>query len=77
MQNFIPMERGPGKFQVGFSVSRSGGIDVLVKIAFFIPSEYHFPVIMINKISDKNIHDMTLIYTRVCKRIKSQNNNYC
>jgi hypothetical protein len=38
MQNFIPMERGPGKFQVGFSVSQSGGMDVLVKITFFIPS---------------------------------------
>lgn len=48
MQTFIPMERGPGKFQVGFSVSHSGGMDVMVKIIFFIPSVYHFPVIMIN-----------------------------
>jgi len=38
MQNFIPMERSPGKFLVGFSVSRSSGMDVLVKITFFIPS---------------------------------------
>ena len=71
------MERGSGKFQVGFSVSCSGGMDVLVKITFLIPSEYNFPVIMINKFSDRNIHDITLIYTRVCKRIKSQNTNFC
>jgi len=77
MQNFTTMERRPGKFQVGFSVSCSGGMDVLLKITFLIPSKYNFQVIMINKFSDRNIHDMTLIYTRVCKRIKSQNSNYC
>ena len=77
MQNFITMERGRGKFQVGFSVSCSGGIEVLVKITFFLPSEYHFPVIMTNKITDRNIHDITLIYKGVCRRIKSQNTNYC
>jgi len=71
------MERGPSKFQVGFSVSCYGGMDVLVKIIILIISEYNFPVIMINKFSDRNIHDMTLIYTRVCKKIKSQNTNYC
>lgn len=77
MQNFILMERGPGKFQVGFSVSHSSGMDVLVKITFFTSSEYHFPVIMINQISDRNMNDMTLIHTRVCKRIKCQNTDYC
>jgi hypothetical protein len=39
MQNFGSIESGPGKFQVGFSVSRSGSLDVLVKITFFIPLE--------------------------------------
>jgi len=52
-------------------------MDVLVKITFFISSEYHFPVIMINQISDRNMNDITLIHTRVCKRIKSQNTDYC
>jgi hypothetical protein len=71
------MERGPGKFQMGFLVSHSGGMDVLVKITFFVSSEYHFPVNMINQISDRNMNDITLINTRVCKRIKSQNTDYC
>jgi hypothetical protein len=68
MQNFTPMERGPGKFLVRFSKSCSVGLDVLMRITFSIPSEYRFPVIMINQISDRNIHDMTLINTRMCKR---------
>jgi hypothetical protein len=77
MQKFMLMERGPAKFQVGFSVSHSGGMGVLVKITFFISSEYHFPVIMFNQISDRNMNDVTLINTGMCKRIKSQNTKYC